>query len=323
MRSATSTRELHVMSILSKASRVRRRPLLVLLAVMTVAVGLVSSPAPVGAEVITGSYRQAPQVVQFNAYGGKGDATVKYNPDVWYDILDSIGSREPKPYYLSLNEVCQKGRDILVWVLNSTGSGYTAGNPSGYTFHNTVSIGQYFSGQIGVMPLDACGDSYGNMLLMRGTQAAGTGGAGWYPAGIQSRGSYGELRNWMCRKSAWSGRGFCTSHTKNGCTDAATVPQIAAYRDIAGYASGSGGVYALGDLNCEPYLSGWQGAGFNEIELPEPSGGFHPTTDGYLPIITDGDKLDYIWRRNTPAFAYPPYIVTASASDHHWVQGYI
>ncbi|HWJ97521.1 MAG TPA: hypothetical protein VNQ33_05135 [Acidimicrobiales bacterium] len=290
-----------------------RRVSLVIFGFALIAVGLVAPAGPAAAGTITGQNRDQSQIVQFNTYGGLGNATSGFNERINFDILDSIGSRNHKPNFLSLNEVCEQGYNILVWVLTGTGSGYSTSNPSGYTFHHTVSLGQFFGGQIGSDLDDDCGAWYGNALLMRGAQVSGTGGEGWYSSSIQGPSSYGELRNWMCRKSAWSNTSYCSTHTTPLCRSDSTVPQIAAFRDIANYAS-SGGVYALGDLNCPPYLAGWAGAGFNEIEYPSPTGIIHHTTDA-------GFKYDYIWKKNA-TFSAAPYIFEAARSDHHWVQAY-
>lgn len=296
------------------ARLLRPRPaVLIVLGLALIAVGLVA-PAEPAAAAITGQNLNQSQIVQFNMEGGNGNATQGYNPQVFWDALDSIGSRNPKPNALSLNEVCSAGYDIMIYVLATTGSGYSTGNPSGYTGHHTVSLGQFFSTQIGAPLFPDCGVWYGNALLMRGTPVSGTGGEGWYSGAIQgSPNTYGELRNWMCRKSAWSNKTYCNTHTRPGCDASSTQPQIAAFRDIANYAS-SGGVYAMGDLNCEPYLSGWASAGFNEIEYPSPTGTIHETTDS-------GYKYDYIWKKNA-TFSAAPYIFVAANSDHHWVQGY-
>jgi len=288
-------------------------------AVCMIAVSImpVFSGLPADAQTITGVNHQVPQIVQFNTWGGKGNASKRFNADIWGRILNSIVSRNVKPYFLSLNEVCANGYNALAWDLGVAGLGYSSSNTSGYSIYHTVSLGNFMGGQIGEDLYGSCGTWYGNALFMRGAEKPNTGGAGWYDTSIQGSSGYGEKRNWICRSSAWSGRSACSTHTQPGCLPGSTVHQIEAYRGIGEFVSyGSGGVYVMGDLNCEPYLSGWQAAGFSEIQLPKPPGEWHETTDQH-------ETLDYIWRRNTPAFSLPPYIATSDASDHHWVQAHI
>lgn len=70
----------------------------------------------------------AAQVVQFNIYGGNGNATSGYNTQVAPAIVASIEARNPYPFMVGLNEVCQNQYNYLVWVLTADGYGYSASN---------------------------------------------------------------------------------------------------------------------------------------------------------------------------------------------------
>ena len=122
------------------------------LGVCAVTVSLISifSGPPANAGTITGANHQVPQVVQFNTWGGKSYATKRFNADVWCRILNSITSRNVKPYFRSLNEVCANGYNALACDLGVAGLGYSSGNISGYSLYHTVSLGNFMGGQKGV-----------------------------------------------------------------------------------------------------------------------------------------------------------------------------
>lgn len=255
----------------------------------------------------------AAQVVQFNMYGGNGNATTGYNTQVAPAIVNSIKARNPYPFIVGLNEVCEAQYAHMSWVLAADGYGYNPGNPWGYSSGHTISLGDFFGSQVGnVPPTPACGAWYGNALFMRGGFTGG-GGSGWYEH--QRATNSGEKRNWLCQTTG--GPSVCITHLDSG-PSIQTFAQAGTFRDIANYVSAAG-VYALGDFNYVPTDPNgstdrfwWAATGFSEA-------------DGCCASRSTSDygHLDYIWRKNLGGWPHPAYIANSNYSDHHWYQGYM
>lgn len=250
------------------------------------------------------NYPNLPQIIQFNIYGGNGNATTGYNTTVAPAIVSSVQSRSGSPIGLSLNEVCENQYNYIVWYL--TAAGY------GYSFDHTVSLGNFLGSQVGTTwPIASCGSWYGNAVAVKGARSGG--GANWYSSSIQGPSSYGEQRNWICIRA--SGPTICSSHLATGASSY-TASQADVYRSVANFVAGSG-VFAAGDFNTTPSVTtlAWALGGFAEADAAN-----------NFPTFQSGatnQKLDYIWRKNFGGYPYDAYIYNSPHSDHHWYQGYV
>ncbi len=251
-------------------------------------------------------------VVQFNAWGGRGNATTGFNVEVADAIITSILNRPSYPYAVSLNEICESQWARIQWILGVNGRNYSSSNSSGYQYSSMPSLGTYSNTTIGNATLHpSCGAWYGNGLMMRGAYTS-SGGADWFNS--QAPSSSGELRNWNC-KSTLMVSVVCNTHLAPGATSY-TFAQDTEFRNIALYVSGNG-VVAMGDFNYQSSSSlamvGWLF-----------TAGFMGSDSSNLMMSTsDYGALDRQWRKNPNAWGHNAYISNSPYSDHHWLQGYL
>lgn len=284
------------------------------LAVVTAGLPTYRAEATVAAPT-SHSYAAA-QVVQFNIFGGNGNAFLGYNTTVAPAIENSILARGAyMPFTVSLNEVCENQYNHMTFVLNANGRGYSSSNPWGYSYTNMLSLGDFFGHRIGTQNLHTdCGSWYGNALFMRGSFTGG--GADWYPSNHQEPQQSGELRNWICKEVGGGGSVSCGTHLEND-HGTYTFLQAGDFRAVANLVSGDG-AWALGDLNYgvpggNLDRLAWIGDGFGEADGCCAS---HSTTNG-------GAHYDYIWRKNNGSYPHAVYIFNSAHSDHHWYQAYM
>lgn len=287
--------------------------------IVVIAIGLVGAvpiaseayPAPNKRLVQSSPYLERSHVITFNIRGGDGNAVTGYNADATLynhtnTVQSRIRARWPYAQSIGLQEVCHSNWNLIL--LELAAFGYTAG-PGGYRWKSEVSLGMDGTVKVGTgNPSNACGDWYGNGVLVRGA-ITGSSSARY---GSQQLGGYNEKRSWVCVYSLYAS---CTTHLQAGDTSK-TAQQASQYRDLANLHVGVGlTTFAGGDFNSNPGLLtlGWALDSWSD---PDQHSGGMQVTHGI------GNVLDYIWKKNSSTWYADAYIGTAYWSDHHLKQGY-
>jgi hypothetical protein len=157
-----------------------------------------------------------------------------------------------------------------------------------------------------------CGAWYGIGILIRGAFGATPAGGVYSPA---NQASGDHARVWLCARTYIV---LCNTHITDD--NAFDSQQVNEFRGVANYAAGTApglSTYAAGDFNIQPDDgSSWLQYFTNDNWRDADNLQFQQTTD-------DGQRIDYILRKNPRTWSHDAYVASWVYTDHHWKQGYM
>lgn len=252
-------------------------------------------------------YQLTPHAIQFNAFGGSGNAFSNFNTKVASTSSNNVWTRliarNNNAYTVSLNELCVTQFFIIAVKMSDAGYNY------GYGWQAAINSTQLN---------DDCGDQYGNLAMVVGGASQAAAG-GQFAAQKQGQPpGREEYRTWVCVRNIffWS----CSTHFHPAA--AQYNPQSAEYADIIAFLAGNGDmVFGAGDFNYNPLQLAYFNYTFNKGFVEADQTQNRATLDNQSALAY---KIDYIFRKNPAAWsAHPAYILQESISDHKWLQGYL
>lgn len=270
------------------------------------------SPTAVDApEAVRGINRNVTQVVSFNIYGGLGDATERFNDQITQygdtgTVQSRVAGRWPNVYAAGFQEVCEANWNLVIFELNVLG---LTGGSGGYYFHSMATLGG--ANSIGnEPPTPACGNWYGNAILIRGASDI------FYPPKYftdQQGSSSGEQRGMTCVRNLGV---VCNAHLENdhGSYAGSQSNEYRAEAEFMTWVNAPRSMYMTGDFNLEPSAwsqIAWEFDGYKDGDAPN----YASTTDS-------GKVYDYVYRKRPNSWAYDAWTSTSAHSDHHWKQAY-
>lgn len=260
---------------------------------------VVVAGAPAGAD----HFQQASHAVQFNIYGYNGG--ISFNTGVAQDVVNLVNARNPRPLFLSLNEVCNGQYNALVASLQ----------PQGYS-----SMLSWNRGGPSAMELSTRATALNSAMPSSGLAAMGSRrtsvGSPHQRAGDTDR------RNWAFMHALYPDHWTCTAHLDPSDPDA-RVQVAEYYSHVEPLRSNGWSVVASGDLNIDnrvdqnnrAALDPWYQRYWEADNTANSPSASRATTD-------TGPKLDYIFRANPRSISHGGYVLPRSSSDHHWYQIY-
>jgi hypothetical protein len=260
---------------------------------------------------VSGSSRNATQVVSFNMYGGLGDATERFNDQITEfgdagTVQSRIAGRWPNVYAAGLQEVCEANLNLIIFELNILG---LTGGSGGYHFYSMATLGG--AHRVGhERPSPACGAWYGNAILIRGASDIF-----YLPKYFnrQENSSSGETRGMICVRNLGV---VCNGHLENdhGSYAGSQSNEYRAEAELMTWFNAPRSVFMTGDFNLEPSAwsqIAWEFSGYKDGDAPN----YEDTTDG-------GKVYDYVYRKRPSSWSHDAWISTSVHSDHHWKQAY-
>lgn len=258
--------------------------------------------------------------VQFNLFGFMGGAG--YNDAIAGDVINSLGTRSPKPLTSSFNEICWDQWDEIQQTSLPDSLGWVAVAHWSVNQPNLVCThpGQRYTW-------------YGNVVVgVRGPATTAANAA--YVSQDPNPNRY-EHRGAACLYNLANLSGYfdltaCTTHLYSGSRDITRAQLNELATGLNSFIHAGIPLMIMGDLNLRavanpndpqpdeaPLLNNWWYPLFGEGDRP--SATVSPTRS----TADFGKKYDYIFRQSPKTITDFAYIIDAKNSDHHWFEAYL